>query len=148
MLDNQSAGAFLLVKMLGAAYLCWIGFKALREAWSGHSAEHDVKPAAEPRSLVNAFIEGFLTNVLNPKTSMFYLAAFPQFIPHGASNASAAFVLVFVHSILNLIWFSAMVMLFGQFIGRVRSKIYQRWLKGITGVVFVGFGTKLASLEP
>lgn len=143
----RSADAFFIVKMLGAAYLCWIGFKALRDAWKGVTPAKNIKPAKRQRTLVKAFIEGFLTNALNPKVSMFYLAAFPQFITqtHGALGAS--FTLVFIHSMLNLVWFSVMVMLFSRLSGAARNAIFQRWLKGVTGVVFIGFGAKLASLK-
>ncbi|MFK5979622.1 MAG: LysE family translocator [Rhizobiaceae bacterium] len=143
----QSAQAFFVVKMLGAAYLCWIGFKALREAWRGNPATRNVKPAKRQRTLVRAFIEGFLTNALNPKVSMFYLAAFPQFISQSHGAIGASFTLVFVHSMLNLVWFSAMVMLFSRLSGAARSGSFQRWLKGVTGVVFIGFGAKLATLK-
>lgn len=146
----QSAQAFFIVKMLGAAYLCWIGIKALRNAWSGISAVQDIVPAKKQRTLLRAFVEGFLTNALNPKVSMFYLAAFPQFISQssGAQGAfGASFTLVFVHSMLNLVWFSAMVLLFSRLSGATRNRTFQRWLKGVTGVVFIGFGVRLATLK-
>lgn len=143
----QSAQAFFIVKMLGAAYLCWIGVKALRDAWKGTSSTKDVKPARKERTLVRAFIEGFLTNALNPKVSMFYMAAFPQFISQSQGAIGASFVLVFVHSMLNLVWFGAMVLLFSRLSGAARSDTFQRWLKGVTGAVFIGFGAKLATLK-
>src|SRR3546814_3374089 len=62
--------------MLGAAYLCWIGIKALRDAWRGIDKVAEVAPARRRRPLAKAFAEGFVTNALNPKVSMFYLAAF------------------------------------------------------------------------
>ena len=92
----QSATAFAIVKYLGAAYLCWIGLKALHDAFRGVKAAEPVVPARRRRTLINAFGEGLLTNALNPKVSMFYLAAFPQFIPAGDASATAAFVLVLI----------------------------------------------------
>ena len=144
----QSAQAFFIVKMLGAAYLCWIGIKALLEAGRGVSAPRDIAPAKRQRTVLKAFIEGFLTNALNPKVSMFYLAAFPQFITQAQGALGASFTLVFVHSLLNLVWFSAMVLLFSRLANAARNSAFQKWLKGITGVVFIGFGAKLASLNP
>lgn len=143
---TQSAQAFFIVKMLGAAYLCWIGAKALWSAWRGAGNTASIAPAKTRRSLDKAFVEGFLTNALNPKVSMFYLAAFPQFIPL-TGDAASAFLLVFIHSLINLIWFSAMVLLFSRFIGIARNGALQRGLKTITGLVFVGFGAKLATLR-
>lgn len=145
----HSAEAFFIVKIVGAAYLCWIGVRALRDAWRPTRAVPAQAPAAA-KSQVNlrtAVLEGFLTNALNPKVSMFYLAAFPQFVSPG-QEATAAFSLVFVHALLNAIWFSAMVMLLHSMRRAVARPSLQRWLKGVTGAVFVGFGAKLALLKP
>lgn len=144
----QSAQAFLIVKMLGAAYLFWIGAKALYDAWKGVPATQKVTPARRQRTLMKAFLEGFLTNALNPKVSMFYLAAFPQFISQAHGAVGASFTMVFIHSMLNLVWFSAMVLLFARMTGAAQNHRFQRWLKGLTGAVFIGFGAKLATLKP
>jgi threonine/homoserine/homoserine lactone efflux protein len=144
----QSAQLFFAVKMLGAAYLCWIGIQALHDAWRGQLAARQVRPARRRRTLLKACAEGFLTNALNPKVAMFYLAAFPQFIsgPDGALGAS--FALVSIHAALNVIWFAAMVLLVTRLTGMARNGAFQRWLKGVTGLVFLGFGAKLAALRP
>jgi len=144
----RSAEAFFVVKMLGAAYLCWIGFKALREAWRGIATVTEVAPARRRRHLAKACAEGFVTNVFNPKVSMFYLAAFPQFIPLGEGAVSSAFLLVCVHALINAVWFTAMILLFARLMQAARSGRFQRWLKAVTGVVFVAFGARLAALNP
>lgn len=144
----QSATAFAVVKYLGAAYLCWIGIKALIAAYKGVERTVSVSPAKRKRTLVNAYVEGLLTNALNPKVSMFYLAAFPQFITIGETTAASSFLLVFVHSMINAVWFGAMVLLFSQLTKVASSGNFQRWLKGVTGIVFVGFGLRLASYKP
>lgn len=144
----RSAEAFFVVKMLGAAYLCWIGFKALREAWRGIETVAQVAPARRRRRLARAFAEGFATNALNPKVSMFYLAAFPQFIPLGEGAAASAFLLVCVHALLNALWFGALILLFSRLMRAARSGRFQRWLKAVTGVVFMAFGARLAAFNP
>lgn len=144
----QSAQAFFIAKILGAAYLCWIGLNALRDAWNGlPPAQNTTHPSKKRRSLLKAFIEGFLTNALNPKVSMFYLAAFPQFISQTHGAVGTSFTLVFIHSLLNLLWFSAMVLLFSRLASAARNSHFQRWLKATTGIVFVSFGVKLATLK-
>lgn len=143
----QSANLFLAVKLVGAAYLIWIGIKALLDAWRGKPADVlKVAPARNPRNLVKAFGEGFLTNALNPKVAMFYIAAFPQFLSPGAP-ASSAYALVAVHALLNVAWFGPMVLLFERLSRVARSGRFTRWLKGLTGAVFIGFGVKLATLR-
>lgn len=144
----QSAQLFFLVKMLGAIYLCWIGARALIDAWRGLAIQPDALPAQQSRTLRVAYLEGLLTNALNPKVSMFYLAAFPQFLPIGEASAANTFLLVFIHSMLNLVWFSAMVLVFARVSAFARSGSVQRWIKGATGVVFLGFGFKLATYRP
>ena len=107
------------------------------------SSSSNNKPKAA--SKLSAFIEGFLTNVLNPKTSMFYLAAFPQFITIGDGAAVSAYILVLLHTIINVAWFGTMVVLFVHLARFSMRESFQRWLKGITGIVFIGFGVKLAT---
>jgi threonine/homoserine/homoserine lactone efflux protein len=144
----QSAQLFMMVKIAGAAYLCWVGFKALREAWRGVKTVAEVAPAKRRRTFLVAYGEGFLTNALNPKVSIFYLAAFPQFIPVGDGAITSAFMLVCVHASINVIWFSAMIILLSRLTGVARSGSFQRALKAVTGSVFIAFGIKLAMFRP
>lgn len=144
----RSATAFAIIKYLGAAYLCWIGIKALMTAWQGIETTGKIEPAERRRTLFKAYNEGLLTNALNPKVSMFYLAAFPQFITLGETTPAASFLLVFVHSMINAAWFGAMVLLMSRLTSVARNGTFQRWLKGVTGVVFIGFGAKLATYRP
>ena len=114
-------------------------------AFKGIEGATKVTPAKRQRRLGTAFVEGLLTNTLNPKVSMFYLAAFPQFIPVGETSATSAFALVAIHALINL---GAMVILFAKLTERARNPAFQRWLKGATGVVFIGFGAKLVTVRP
>jgi len=144
----RSAELFFAVKMLGAAYLCWVGVKALTQAWRNPlSSQPIAAPSKRRRTLLAAYIEGFLTNALNPKVAMFYLAAFPQFVPMEKASAANIFLLVFIHSMINLGWFSAMVVVFSRLATLTRGGRVQRWIKAATGVVFVGFGLKLATMR-
>jgi len=144
----QSAHLFMAIKFAGAAYLVWIGLKALHDAWRGLPDKlAEVPPARRPRTLLKAFAEGFVTNALNPKVAMFYIAAFPQFMPPEGGAPWAAYVLVAMHAALNLTWFGPMVLLFDTLSGAARSGRAQRTVKALTGMVFVGFGIKLATLK-
>ena len=144
----QSAQAFFIFKILGATYLIWIGIKALFSAFKVSKtktfglAQKDINTV----SMRAAFYEGFFTNVLNPKVSMFYLAAFPQFISisEGAMNAYA---LVTAHSVLNFLWFSIMVFMLSRIKDATNNARFKRSLNSITGIVFIGFGSKLALMK-
>ncbi len=144
----QSATAFAIVKYCGVAYLCWIGIKSLHAAWKGDVLARTVAPARRRRTLVKAYLEGFLTNGLNPKVSMFYLAVFPNFLPLDEHRVSSAFLLVLLHAMINVVWFSMIILLFARVTRATRNGRFQRWLKAATGLVFIGFGLKLATLRP
>lgn len=144
----QSAIAFTLFKMLGAAYLIWIGIKSIRSAINQKAMTNISLPKEKQKkiSIRNAFFEGFVTNVLNPKVSMFYLAAFPQFISL-ESNAFSAYSLVSAHALVNFIWFSIMVLALSRVKSISNSAKFKKWLNSITGVVFISFGAKLALMK-
>lgn len=144
----QSAVAFAVFKMLGAAYLIWIGVKAIKNAINAKAAvlsEPSTK-AQKQVSIRSAFLEGFVTNALNPKVSMFYLAAFPQFISLD-SSALSAYVLVAAHSLINFLWFSFMILALSRLKSATSSIGFKRWINSITGVAFIGFGAKLALMK-
>lgn len=144
----QSATAFFVFKMLGAVYLIWLGVKALRTALAqGKSLTTTAAQPAQKRvSLTTAFGEGFLTNMLNPKVSVFYLAAFPQFMSADA-NAMSAYTLVTAHAIVNVLWFTAMIFTLAKVKHATSNPRFKVWLNSVTGIVFIGFGTKLALAE-
>jgi len=144
----QSAQAFFIFKILGAAYLIWIGIKALVSAIKG-SESNITSPAPQNVKSVSikaAFTEGFLTNVLNPKVSIFYLAAFPQFIEVD-KGVMSAYALVTAHSVVNFVWFSLMVFMLSRIKNATNNAEFRRWLNSITGIVFIGFGSKLALMK-
>lgn len=144
----QSAVAFTAFKILGAMYLIWIGIKAIRSALNQTAITSIELPKEKQKktSIRRAFLEGFATNVLNPKVSMFYLAAFPQFISL-ESSAVNAYVLVTAHSLVNFIWFSIMVLALSRVKNVAASAKFKTWLNTITGLVFIGFGAKLAFMK-
>lgn len=142
----QSSIAFTVFKMLGAAYLIWIGIKAIRSAIGQKTLTPIDLQTQKVISIRKAFGEGFVTNVLNPKVSMFYLAAFPQFLSL-EGNAFSAYTLVSAHSLLNIIWFSIMVLALSRVKSAANNVKFKTWLNSITGIVFIGFGAKLALMK-
>ena len=141
----QSSEAFFVLKILGAGYLVWIGIKSLMNALkSGRRKEDTISPSViKPLSLKDPFFEGFMTNCLNPKVSMFYLAAFPQFISLN-SSVYISYLLVSLHSLVNIIWFIFMVILLSKVHSASNNPKFKAWWSSITGIIFVGFGAKLA----
>lgn len=85
-----SATAFALVKWVGAAYLLWLAFGMFRAAWRPAQQASTV-PAAPPGA-ARLLRQGFVTNVLNPKVALFFLALLPQFIDAAAADKTVAFL--------------------------------------------------------
>jgi threonine/homoserine/homoserine lactone efflux protein len=137
-----SAWAFAFVKLAGAAYLIFLGVRALIER------QHDLSMPAhfKRRGAGAAFRQGILTNILNPKVALFFLAFLPQFIDAGAPSKTLAFVvlgLTFVMTgttwCLILAWFSS------AFSARLReSPTVGAWLSRVVGSLFVFLGLRLA----
>ena len=138
-----SATAFAVVKVVGAAYLVWIGIGMLRGRGEAAQAVD-----AAPRVLRyrDIFRQGFLTNVLNPKVALFFLAFVPQFIaPDAASKPLAFIVLGAIFDINGMLWCHALA-LFTAFASRRLNvgAAVGRWLNRTMGAVFVALGAKLA----
>ena len=142
-----SAAAFSVLKWVGAAYLAWVGFKLLRAPASG-SVASDL-PDREPTDLARVFRRGFLTNVLNPKVALFFLAFVPQFIAPDAGHPLAAFVALGVLFIVNSLPITCAYAWLAGWAAR-RAGALQRMLQRldrIAGFMFIGFSVKLAMSE-
>uniref|UniRef100_A0A2A4Z7K9 MFS transporter n=1 Tax=OCS116 cluster bacterium TaxID=2030921 RepID=A0A2A4Z7K9_9PROT len=138
---------FTVVKYIGAAYLIWVGLKTLYELWQNKTSHQKIETGRKSMTLKRAYIDGVLTNLLNPKTSMFYVAVLPQLLPIELISAQNVYALVSLHVVLNALWFCGMILLFARMKKLSSSGRVQRWVKGVTGVVFIGFGAKLATLN-
>lgn len=96
-----SSTAFTLLKWLGAAYLAWMGLRLLLARGAGTSLPAGVVRSVEPADLWRVYRQGFLTNALNPKVALFFLAFVPQFIAPGTSDKLTAFLLLGLLFALN-----------------------------------------------
>jgi threonine/homoserine/homoserine lactone efflux protein len=141
--------AFVAIQWAGAAYLLWIGLGLLRGAWRGAGQRSDVaRPVAEVSFLAD-IRRGLLTNVLNPKVALFFLAFLPQFVPAQAASKTLAFVLLGA-------WFVAQSLLFLLATVWVVAAL-RRWqtppaasrvLGGVAGAMFVALAVRLLSSRP
>lgn len=136
-----SAAAFAAIKLAGAAYLIYVGISLMRSAGSVTAAA----PARAPARLRTVFFQGFLTNVLNPKVALFFLAFLPQFVEPDAPSKALAFL--FLGAIFNLngtlwnlfvAWSAARVMQ-----GVRRGSAVTKWINRCIGGVFVVLGARL-----
>ena len=159
-----SATAFTLLKWVGAAYLVYVGLSMLLArkppsapdliARSAHRAGAAGRFGLQ-ESLWSVFRRGFLTNVLNPKVALFFLAFVPQFIAPGTAQPSLAFLALGLLFNFNGMWVNIGWALAAAWAGRRVDAAARRragglmprgmhWLERAAGVLFVAFGIRLA----
>ena len=153
-----SSTAFALLKWVGAVYLAWVGVQMLRAALR-KQAINKIAFGADGTSgtgrfdlnlpLRTVFRRGFLTNVLNPKVALFFLAFLPQFVERDAAHPSLVFVALgllftFNSTWMNVGWAWAASWVAGR--ARVLARV-TRWLDGVAGAVFIAFAARLALTE-
>ncbi len=141
----QSAVAFNLLKLAGAAYLIWLGVQSLRAARRGVALAVDGAIYGQAStSRLKAVKEGFVSNVLNPKTIVFYMAFLPQFIAPGDPALVKSLWLAGVHFVIANIWQISVALMVGRASRWLASARFGRALNGLTGSVLIAFGIKLA----
>jgi threonine/homoserine/homoserine lactone efflux protein len=137
-------GALQAVQWLGAAYLAWLGIGLLRQAWRPPQA---VDPMGSPatRSAGADFRTGLLTNVLNPKVALFFLAFLPQFVPAGSPSPTATFLLLGAWFVLQGTLFLLGLVAVAARLRRLQASARAaRLLRLAGGGLFIGLALRLA----
>lgn len=147
-----SATAFGVVKWAGAAYIVYVGIGLLRSKPAKASAgiKTDPVPAPAPLPYRKIFFQGFLTNVLNPKVAIFFLAFVPQFISPDAPNKALAFIVLgCIFNLNGMLWCHALAVFTAFASARLQLKPrLTAWLGRVTGGLFIALGLKLALSKP
>ncbi|MCZ6576678.1 MAG: LysE family translocator [Acidiferrobacterales bacterium] len=144
----HSALAFQVLKVAGAAYLVWLGLQSLARAF--RRGREGVAPAGKTQrdeSAWHSFVEGLLTNVLNPKVAVFYLAFLPQFINVGDPVFAKSLLLAGIHATMGLVWLIALVTMLDRARSIVARPHIRRRLEAVSGTVLIGLGVRLALSE-
>ena len=139
-----SATAFLAIKLIGAAYLVYLGVRAIATPWT--VLDVDTVRVGDARA---AFRQGLVTNVLNPKVGLFFLAFLPQFVSAEAKHAAYGFLLLGLTFVaMGTVWVLVLAVAAAsmrRFFERRRAA--QAWLSRAMGGVFVYLGVRLAMSE-
>ena len=147
----SSSNLFMLVKVIGALYLLYLGLKSLYSLFKKENKLENKlnKPIKKDKKKTYKifFLEGFLTQILNPKVSMFYLAALPQLINFKTANTIDIFTLVSIHTFSILIWFTAFIFLLGKGSKAFQSVFIKKSIQGLTGVAFIYLSYKILSIQ-
>jgi threonine/homoserine/homoserine lactone efflux protein len=129
---------YVLLKWGGALYLVWLGMQLLLP-----KPDTAIDAPVAASRLGSPFASGLLTNLLNPKVGVFYLAFLPQFIPPGVAKGPFILLLAAIHGFLGLVWFAVLIVGIGQAATKLRSPRVTNTLSKVTGILFVGFGARL-----
>lgn len=137
-----SATAFTLLKTIGALYLLWLGFHSLKSFWNAKRV-HQKPVAPKPFSFWISMQEGFLSNVLNPKAVIFYMAFLPQFISHEHSALVQSLFLALIHFSIATLWQAILIYTIVSANGFITKKSVRQSLDAISGIVMIGLGIRL-----
>lgn len=141
-------GAFRLLQWAGAGYLVWLGVQMLRSAWHGGSG---VPVAGEraTRSAWQDFRAGLLTNVLNPKVALFFLAFLPPFVPAASPSKTLSFLLLGAWFVLQGGLFMLLLVALAARLRRLGgSTTARRGLEAAGGVLFIALAWRILKERP
>lgn len=144
---NTSAVAFTVLKVVGGAYLVYLGLRTLWETrWSDASAETEPL-IGEARQLTGsrAYRQGLLSNLLNPKVGVFYTTFLPQFVSADDPAIPQLTLLALAHILLSLIWLPCFIQMVVKAGEMLRRPSIRCWLDRATGAVLVALGLRLAT---
>ncbi len=145
---THSALAYQVLKIAGACYLVWLGFQSLRSAFTARKLEFVAgADSGSIRPSRRAFVEGLLTNVLNPKVAVFYLAFLPQFIDLDDPVFAKSILLASIHALMGVVWLGVLAALLERMRAFFASSRVRRSLEGVSGAILVGLGARLAVTE-
>lgn len=143
----QSATAFHLVKMSGACYLVYLGIQSIRRGMrKGYGGEEPgtISGLYKGCSTRKYLLEGLLTNVLNPKVAVFYLAFLPQFIGPTDPVLPKSLLLAGIHYVEGILWLVTLSFTLDRTKRFFVKSTLKRWLDGLCGSILVGLGVRLA----
>lgn len=143
-----SQAAYTALQLAGAAYMIWLGVRLIWQARGGAADLRSEPSAPTSRGAASHFLRGLLTNLLNPKIGVFYVAVLPQFLPADAPYVLAGLVLAGVHVLEGLAWFSVLILGTQLMRAWLERDAVRAWIDRVTGGVLIGFGLKLAWSRP
>jgi len=147
MLLAQSALAYQGVKIAGAVYLVWLGVQSLRrrELAGVNERPEQASPTDPITSVGRCFVEGFVTNLLNPKVVLFYLAIVPQFVPPQGSVVSTSLTLASLHAVMGVAWLGALCVVAGRARNLLARPAARSIIDKTSGLALIGFGLGVAA---
>ncbi|MBI6864803.1 LysE family translocator [Lysinibacillus sp. RSDA_15] len=138
----QSATAFEVVKYVGVAYLVYLGIQMLVT-----KPKKIEQPTVEQSPASTSFRQGFLAEILNPKTALFFLAFLPQFIQHNETSITVQLLTLGITFVVMSAMYTILLAVVTSFIGEkifTKASGSSRWLEKTVGFVYISLGVRLA----
>jgi RhtB (resistance to homoserine/threonine) family protein len=139
---RASAPAFTLLKLAGAAYLVWLGLRALNDAWRGASADPPEHRSRRPKT--SPFRQGLLSNLLNPKIALVFTTLIPQFVDPAEPAVPQTLLLATVFICMGLLWLTSYALVVAKVGGLLKRSAVRRALNAVTGAILAALGIRLA----
>ena len=140
----HSATAFFVLKVAGAAYLAWLGVQSLRAGLGRVPSAPPGEVAAAQVPRLRSFREGLLTNLLNPKVIVFYLALLPQFMGPGDPVLAKSLLLAAIHCVEGILWLGFVAWAVDRSRRFFLKPALRRFLDALCGTVLIALGLRLA----
>ncbi len=142
--------AFVVIQWAGAAYLVWLGVGMLRQAWRGGASTAAAAPdGAGALPWLANFRTGLLTNVLNPKVALFFLAFLPQFVPAGSPDKTLSFLLLGGWFVVQGLLFLLVLVALAARLSRLQTTdTARRVLNGLGGALFIALAVRILGNRP
>jgi RhtB (resistance to homoserine/threonine) family protein len=142
---RASGPAFTLLKLAGAAYLVWLGLRAVATAWRGRA--HTSAGHLARRRRPSPFRQGLLSNLLNPKIALVFTTLIPQFVDPGDPALPQTLLLAAIFIAMGLVWLTSYALFVARIGALLRRSAVQRFLNAVTGTVLTALGVRLALTE-
>jgi threonine/homoserine/homoserine lactone efflux protein len=139
-----SQDAYDVLRIGGATYLAFIGVRLLWGAHRTDDVERGWRPSNVRLTTAQSFRTGLFTNLLNPKVGVFYVTLLPQFIPAHVPVFAFSMLLASIHAAETMGWFAVLVSAMARVRRLLERDRVRRNLDRLTGLVFLGFGARLA----
>jgi threonine/homoserine/homoserine lactone efflux protein len=139
-----SARLYEAIRLVGAVYLVWTGGRMLWSAIRGAGSASAGEPTVADDSFFHGWHQGVLTNLLNPKMGVFYVALLPQFIPESAPHVVWGLTLAGVHVLLGTAWLGTLTLIAQRFRRWLQRRRVTRTIDAVSGTAIVGFGVGIA----
>jgi RhtB (resistance to homoserine/threonine) family protein len=142
---HASATAFTTLKLVGAAYLVWLGIQALRSAAHGSGGGRSAKSDARRMGARRGFRQGLISNLANPKIAVFFTSLVPQFVAAGDGVLLPSLLLGALFALMTVAWLCGYALVASKAAGLLTRPRVKAALDRVSGCVLIGLGLHIAT---